>query len=91
MFEFLCKDCGKVKPARQFRYIRAERRYCTVCRSCEGKRPKQIGDAGDISQKKSYLKRNFKKLCEVMDDCAIDLLLFDLRKIAEEVKEQHDG
>lgn len=84
-----CVRCNKQKPETEFRWMPTHDRYCSYCKACEVeyvREHRKILDAGKIQNKKTYMKKVFRELCQNMDAAACDNLLYDLKKIKEEVK-----
>lgn len=84
-----CVRCNQRKPPQDFRWLPKHHRFCSYCRKCEVeyvREHRKIKNSGQVQNKKTYMKKTFRELCNYMDNAALDNLLYDLRKIKEEVK-----
>lgn len=82
-----CSMCGETKNVKEFRYMSAKRRYCAYCRQCEVFYNQKYRESNKKDCKKRQLKKNFRELCELMDQCEFDNLIFNFKEIYREVQQ----
>ena len=78
-----CARCKKEKHEEEFRFIPGKGRYCSYCKSCEVdyEREQRLK-----ANKRRYMLKTFRELCQFMEPADIDCLLFELKQIKDEVK-----
>lgn len=77
-----CKNCGTTKELRgSFHYDRDRKTYSNVCKECEAAEGIRIQELHQKANLKSYIKKTWMKLCTMIDEKEMDMLLYNLKQI----------
>lgn len=84
-----CQICGKTKELRgNFHYNRDTKKYLNVCKECAAADDVRIRELVHKTNLKSYIIKSWKKLCEMIDEKELDQILFNLKEIYYNQKDQ---
>ncbi len=78
----ICPECGQAKELRgNFHYNRDTKKYNAICKECEAADDTRIRELAQKANLKSYIQKSWTRLCSIIDEKEMDMILFNLREI----------
>ena len=83
-----CSKCHEVKNVKEFRYMRAQGRYCAYCRKCEVDYTQEFRAKTHKQNLLRQINNKWAELCQDMSQTELDKRLYDFKEIYKQVQQE---